>query len=82
MDVEFKVGDKVKRIQDSQLRDTSYDNEGVVVKVSAYRLVVDGKKAKGVVWYKEFAELVEESSDLCNCKLDILMSVGCQCKGN
>lgn len=81
VDVKFKVGDRVRRIQNSQLGHP-YDNEGIIVKIFAKRLIIDGKKVKGIVWWKEFAELVEESSDLCNCDLDVIMAMGCQCKGN
>ncbi len=79
MDVKFKIGDKVRRVSDSQL--ISHDNEGVVVKVFEHKLIIDGKKVKGVVWNKEFSELAEESSDQCNCDLDILLAKGCQCNG-
>ena len=90
MDVKFKIGDKVKRIYNDKLK----GQEGIIIKIKRQNTVANLTNDiltikrtnyfsdKTVIWHGMFCELVEESSDLCNCNIDILMAKGCQCKGN
>ena len=84
MDVKFKIGDKVRRIKGS-----CSPGEGVIIKIKQdYSLnhILTVQKTTGnkkkVIWNGMFCEVIKDSASLCNCELDILMTVGCQCKGN
>lgn len=84
MTEKFKVGDKIRR----KLSCHVYaGKEGVIKRIEPMEglpviLYVHCSDGSEPIWSPDRCVLVKGLEKLCKCKLDILMSVGCQCKGN
>ncbi len=84
----FKVGDKIRRKRGHRFVHISNESEIIKI-VSAERigheLHVLYPPGTRDVWHGQYCELIEkkeEQEKLCRCDMNILMAVGCQCKGN